>query len=62
MLLSCKKKKYFEGTLVQNVLHMHVHIHICLNIKPGFREKGDLVASYISKKNIKGQNNLSGTR
>lgn len=57
MLLSRKKKKYYQGTLVQNVLHMHMHMHICLKVKPGFREKGDLVASYISKKNIKGQNN-----
>lgn len=57
MLLSRKKKKYYQGTLVQNVLHMHMHMHIRLKVKPGFREKGDLVASYISKKNIKGQNN-----
>lgn len=48
------KKKCYQKTLVQNVLHMHMHI--CLKVKYGFREVGNLVLSYIYKNNIEGQN------
>lgn len=53
MLLSCKKKM-LSGNLVQSVSHMYMHIS--LKVKQGFREEGDLIVLYVSKKNIEGQN------
>lgn len=52
MLLSCKKKM-LSGNLVQSVSHMYMHIS--LKVKQGFREEGDLIVLYVSKKNIEGQ-------